>query len=330
MSNRPTFRAVRCAVSGLLLASGAVAFDSVADPVLIGDRQEVFAAREGDDRLPEILARAERDTPPIDGPSSSSLLAIDEIGVDGGALGRRQNWNNAPQNGLDVAQSLPGNFGNTFGQRDLFRNPLLRDYGNARTNPAVTLVAEGEQGRSVGAREPVNAAQAMLWEAVDNAVKLIRDSVVDETDTVSFSMVGVDFSLALSGGRTTLLVNGSDLWPMLLNGSLMEEARPVSTVSAAAALQERSIHSGPLTGGGAASLLETPAEIPLASGSKGDIPSIIETVRGFVTDPLTIVVAVGGLLIWLSFEISNSIREQRRWRRLRRRAVRRARRGNPA
>ena len=51
MSNRPTFRTLRCAVSSLLLASGVVAFDSVAEPVLIGDRQEVFAALEGDDRL---------------------------------------------------------------------------------------------------------------------------------------------------------------------------------------------------------------------------------------------------------------------------------------
>ena len=73
-----------------------------------------------------------------------------------------------------------------------------------------------------------------------------------------------------------------------------------------------------------------PAENPLGLDSKGDIASIIEKVREFVTDPLTIIAAVGGLLIWLSFEISNSIREQRRWRRLRRRAARRARRGNPA
>jgi hypothetical protein len=56
----------------------------------------------------------------------------------------------------------------------------------------------------------------------------------------------------------------------------------------------------------------------------------MEKVRGFVADPLTIIAAVGGLLIWLSFEISNSIREQRRWRRLRRRAARGARRGSPA
>jgi hypothetical protein len=56
----------------------------------------------------------------------------------------------------------------------------------------------------------------------------------------------------------------------------------------------------------------------------------MEKVWGFVADPLTIVVAVGSLLIWLSFEISNSIREQRRWRRLRRRAARGARRGSPA
>ena len=268
MSNRPTFRALRCAVSSLLLASGVVAFDSVADPVLIGDRQEVFAAPEGDDRLPEILARAERDTAPIDGPSSRSPLVIDEIRVDGGALGRRQNWNNAPQNRLDVAQGLPGNFGNTSGQGDLFRNPLLRDYGNAGANPAVAPAAGGEQGRSAGAREPVNAAQAMLWEAVDNALKLIRDSVVDETDMVSFSIVGVDFSLTLSGGRPTLLVNGSDLWPTLLNGSLMEESRPVTTVSAAAALQEQSIHSGPLTGG-AASLPECPRKTRWAWTRKG-------------------------------------------------------------
>jgi hypothetical protein len=329
MSNRPTFRTLRCAVSSLLLASVVVAFDSVAEPVLIGDRQAVFAAPEGDDRLPEILARAERDTPPIDGPSFRSPLVIDEIRVDGSALGRRQNWNNAPQNSLDVAQGLPGNFGNTPGQGDLFRNPLLRDTDNAGANPAVAPAAGSEQGRSAGAREPVNAAQAMLWEAVDNALKLIRDSVVDETDMVSMSIVGVDFSLTLSGGRATLLMNGSDLWPTLLNASLMEESRPVTTVSAAAALQERSIHSGPLTGG-AASLPETPAEIPLGLDSKGDIASIMEKVREFVADPLTIIAAVGSLLIWLSFEISNSIREQRRWRRLRRRAARGARRGSPA
>lgn len=329
MSNRPTFRALRYAVSSLLLASGVVVSDSVADPLLIGDRQEVFAASEGDDGLPEFLARAERDTAPIDGPSSRSPLVIDEIRIDGSALGRRQNWNNASQNRLEVAQGLPGNFGNTFGQGDVFRNPLLRDTGNAGANPAVAPAAGSEQGRSAGAREPVNAAQAMLWEAVDNALKLIRDSVVDETDMVSISIEGVDFGLTLSGGRATLIVNGSDLWPTLLNGSLMEESRPVSTVNAAAALQERSIHSSPLTGG-AASLPETPAEIPLGLDSKGDIASIMQKVWEFVADPLTIIAAVGGLLIWFSFEILNSIREQRRWRRLRRRAVRRARTGNPA
>jgi hypothetical protein len=329
MSNRPTIRAVRYAVSSLLLASGVVAFDSVADPLLIGDRQEVFAASEGDDRMPEVLARAERDTAPIDGPSPPSPLVIDEIRFDGGALGRRQNRNNAPQNSLEVAQGLPGNVGNTFGQGDLFRNPLLRDHGNADANPAVAPAAGSEQGRSAGVREPVNAAEAMLWEAVDNALKLLRESVVDETDTMSFSIVGVDFSLALSGGRPTLLVNGSDLWPSLLNGSLMEEARPVSTVSAAAALQEQSMHSGALTGG-AASSPGMSAEIPRGSDSKGDIPFIIDKIWKFVTDPLTIIAVVGALLIWFSFEISNSIREQRRWRRLQRRKARRARLGNPA
>jgi hypothetical protein len=102
----------------------------------------------------------------------------------------------------------------------------------------------------------------------------------------------------------------------------------VSTVNAAAALQEQSIHSGPLTGG-AASLPGMSAENPLG----GDIAFIIDKIREFVTDPLTIIAVVGALLIWFSFEISTSIRKQRRLRRrrrLQRREARRARLGNPA
>jgi hypothetical protein len=311
MSPRFTFRWVRGVISGLLLASGAIAFESLATPVITGGGENSLVAPRRDDLLRPLPA------PPID-----------EIRVDEAVPGRRSGPDGTLWDRLGASPGLPGNYGSGFGQGDTLRNQLLRDFGNASANPAGAPAAGWERGRSGGTSELgrggsdyASPAQAAYREAVDNALKLVRDSVLDETDSVSFSMAGVDFSLTLGGGRRSLTVNGSDLWPAsLLGGLWTEEARPESSMKVPATVQGQGIQSA-AAGERSAQATATSQD----SGGAQGAPLIIEKVREFLTDPMTIVVALGGLIIWLSFEMSAAVRERRRRRRSQRAQRREAR-----
>ena len=167
----------------------------------------------------------------------------------------------------------------------------------------------------------------MLREAVENALKLIRDSVIDEGDMVNFSIVGVDFTLTLSGGQRSLMVNGSEVWPTILYDYLNEEVRQGPSVMAPAAMQWQ---GGQSVGGGGgssqpwASAHSSPSqsEIPRGAGSTDGIPLIVAKVLEFVTDPMTIIAALGCLIFWMAYEIASAVRERRRLRRYHRREAR--------
>jgi hypothetical protein len=297
-------------MSGLLLTSGVIALESLATPVITGGEGSIAVPRR-DDLLPALPAPA-----------------IDEIRVDEVVPGRRPIPGGVALDSPDASPGLPGNYGSGFGQGDTLRNQLLRDFGDASANAAGAPAAGWERGRSGstselgrGGSDFMNPAQAAYREAVANALKLARDSVLDETDSVSFSMAGVDFSLTLGGGRRSLTVNGSELTPAsLLGGLWTEEARAESSMKVPATMQGQGV--------GLAAATERSAQSSAASQESGGAqgaPLIIEKVREFLTDPMTIIVALGCLIIWLSFQMSAAVRERRRRRRSQRAQRREAR-----
>ena len=312
--------AVRRAVSILLLAAGAMVLESFASPVLIGDADDLIAPP-GGEGLPDIGLRAERRAAAVD-PSTLPLpVTIDEIRGDESAPGRRPGWDGTPLNRLGAWPGLPGSYGSVFGQGESLRDQLLRDFGSAGASPAGEQTAGTNQLRRGDDRGAVTPAQAMMWEAVDNALKLIRDSVVDESELVSFSVVGVDFNLTLSGGRSSLVVT-SDLWPAVAQVLLGDEVRPESVARASATAPGAG--SGMHGVGGpsyAQSTALPPETAPDAAPGQGAV-LIYEKIRDFVTDPMTIVAVFGSLIVWLTYEFSSAVRERRRWRRARRRAMR--------
>jgi hypothetical protein len=134
---------------------------------------------------------------------------------------------------------------------------------------------------------------------------------------VNFSIVGVDFNLALGGGRRSLTVNGSDMWPTMAYDPLNEEVRQGPSVLTSAALQGVAGQSA----GGIAGSAQPWASVQ-SSAIPSEIPLIAAKVREFMTDPMTIIVAFGCLFLWMAYEIASAVRERRRRRRYHRRHAR--------
>ena len=321
---------MRRAVSGLLLAA---AFQCLANPVLIGEGDEIVAAPQSEDRPADIVRRTDRQLVESDPLTPPPAPQIHETRGDEAVSGRRPGFDDAGTGRPWAAPGLPGNYGNAFGQGDTLRNQLLRDFDNPSAHPAGAPATGAERARRGGATEsdpggssPLNPAQAMLREAVENSLRLVRDSVIDEHDMLNFSIVGVDFNLTLSGGRRSLTVNGSDVWPTMLYDPLNEELRQGPSVMARA-MQGQGGQSAAGGGGSAqpwasAQSSPNPSEIPRAAGSTDGVPFVVAKVREFVTDPMTIIAVLGCLVFWMGYEIASAVRERRRLRRHRRREAR--------
>lgn len=312
-------RGVGRAVSILLLAAGAAALEAFASPVQIQDAEELIAAPRGDERPADLGAVPEKRAG-VD-PSTLPLpVVIDEIRGDETAPGRRPGWDGTLLNRLGGATGSPGNYGSVFGQGETLRDQLLRDFGVTAGYPGSEPASGQNQPRRSGAPQSLTPAQVMLQEAVESALRLIRDSVVDESDTVSFSVVGVDFNLTLSGGRSVSVT--SDVWPTLAQSPFSDDARPLAMTGGSARGSRQS--SGMQGGGGPspAHASPPPSELAQEAGPGLGGPLIYEKLREFATDPVTMVVVLGCLFAWLAYEFSSAVRERRRSRRARRRAAR--------
>lgn len=300
---------MRWAISGLLLAA---AFECPANPVLIGEGEALLAAPHSDGRLPEIVSRSDRRLVEVDPLTPPPTPELDEIRGDEAVAGR-----------------FPGNFGNAFGQGDTLRNQLLRDFANPSTNPAGAPATGVERARRSGPTEsgsggsvPLSPAQLLLREAVENALKLVRDSVIDDSDAVNFSVVGVDFNLTLSGGQPSLVVNGSDVWPTILYDPQNEEVRHGPAVMNGPGGQSAAGNWGSGQQWASAQSSATASDIAVGIGSTDAVSLITAKAREFVSDPMTIIAILGCLIFWIGYEIASAVRERRRMRRHRRRAAR--------
>ena len=113
---------MRWAVSGLVLAA---AFECLANPVLIGEGEELFAAPQGEDRLPDIVARSDRRLTESDPLTPPPAPQTDEIRGDEAVPGRRLGFDDTATSRLGATAGLPGNYGNAFGQGDTLREPVV-------------------------------------------------------------------------------------------------------------------------------------------------------------------------------------------------------------
>ena len=296
MSPRITLCGVRCALSGLMLVIGTAAFESLAHPVFSEDGE---ASAMAVDHVVNV-----RSLPDPAG-------AVDEIRVEEVAFGRRP-W---------LPAALPGNYGNPFGQGEGLREQLLRDFGSAVANSAGASGADLERARrgdprpGPGEPDPLNAAQAMINDVVENTLKLIRDAVFEDGEIVNFSLAGVDVNMTIVGGRGALIVDGFDLWPTIFSGSMNDPARGESaTTTKQEGVRDPDANLGPAQALATAQGLDDTLTVPVA----------IAKIRDFLVDPMTIVAALGCLIVWFSFAMSSAIRERRRRRRSRRRRARAA------
>jgi hypothetical protein len=294
------------------------AFECFADPVLIGNSEHLLAPPDPENGLRDIVQHSDRRLTEVD-LMATPPPAIDEIRFDNPPPGRKPGLDEAAASRLGATPGSPVNFGTAFGESD-----TLRDFGNPSVNPAGAPATGLERARRGGAPEsgsggsiPLNPAQAMLRDAVDNALKLVRDSIIDENEMVNFSIVGVEFNLALGGGRRSLTVNGSDMWPTMSYDPLNEEVRQGPSAVTSAAMQGMAGQSAGGIGGSA-----QPWASAQSSPVPSEIPLIAAKVREFVTEPMTIIVAFGCLFLWMAYEIASAVRERRRRRRYRRRHAR--------
>ena len=320
MRKTSRFFGTRSAVTGLMLVA---AFECFADPVLIGKSEHSLASPERENGPRDIVQHSAGRLTEVD-LAATPPPAIDEIRFDNPMPGRKPGLDEAAASRLGATPGAPVNIGTAFGEDDALRNQSLRDFGNPSVNPAGAPATGLERARRGGATEsgsggsiPLNPAQAMLRDAVDNALKLVRDSIVDESETVNFSIVGVDFNLALGGGRRSLTVNGSDMWPTMPYDPLNEEVRQGPSAVTSAAMQGMAGQSAGGIGGSA-----QPWASAESSPVPSEIPLIAAKVREFVTDPMTIIIAFGCLFLWMAYEIASAVRERRRRRRYRRRHAR--------
>lgn len=314
MSPRTAFQGLRCAISGLLLAGIAIGFEALANPVLFNHTVESITAPQADDPQSDTFSRAEENADGADRPPPPPAPEIEDFRIDDGLTERTVGSGEASMTRLGVLPGLAERYGNVFGQGDGSLNQTLRNYAIPNANPAGApdlgwdrARRAGVRGNVSGGQDRANPAQAMLWEAVDDALRLIRDAVFDDKGIVSFSIAGIEFTLTPGGGRRMLFLNADDLWPSILYGPLNEDARPATSAAAPMAIQE----SGSGYGGASAAAGQS-SPLPHESGSPERIRRVVARILEFLADPITIFAAIGCLIIWLSFVIADSVRNRGR------------------
>ena len=314
MGTRTAFQGLRCAISGLLLAAFAIGFQARANPVLFNEKIDAISAPPADDRQSDTFAHSDETAQATARPPPPPAPVIEDFRTEEELAGRTVGSGELSMMGLGQFPGLAGQHGNVFGQGDGSFNQILRNYVITYADPAAAPDLGWDRARRGGVRDNISGgrdradpAQVIFWEAVDNSLRLIRDAVVDEKDIVSFSIAGIEFTFAPGGGPRWVILDANDLWPSILYGPLNEDARPATAAAAPLAIQ---VPGSSFAGSTAAAGQSSPVRDE--PGSPERIRRVIARIHDFLVDPITIVVAIGCLIIWLSFAIVDYVRNRGR------------------
>jgi hypothetical protein len=140
-------------------------------------------------------------------------------------------------------------------------------------------------GRSGPVRNADIGPHDLFKETIHGALRATRDALFEGGDTASFSVAGIDLSVTLRGDRRGVSVNGYDLLASNQYASPGSDVLPqaAAAVSAQSETTVRQFHAEAL------------------SDRIG-----IEDVRRFFSDPVTIVVALAVLGIWIVLAAASS------------------------
>ena len=184
-------RGLRCAVGVALLASGAAALQSRAEPYW-SDATTLNSGAQGAGR---------RDEYPLFGISpSADRLIHQESGLDIGA----RHWSAL---GHVLADSVA--FGNVSGRFELGHSQGLVLFAGA-DDASASLALIGVQHTRATAAPRLGPDRA-----TDDIFRTLRESLIDHADGANFSLAGVELNVSLKGGQRSVTVNGFDVLPVL-------------------------------------------------------------------------------------------------------------------
>lgn len=294
---------VRYAVLAFALAAGAVPGRSFAVPVFTTAGEEATAGTRNDETLAEYLAGAGTVPSPAEMRSPTASPEFGEFGIDTPLASPPPKANPAPVNRSHASAGTPAI------DDDLALKQLFRQVVKVHVDPTGPRLTAQDRTRRIGAQE----ASLGDKEFVTNAEAMVKDAMVSalEKGVVAFSLTDLgDISLTLTGERRSLIINGVEVFSL------------TDTDSEKSALhRQENRYAGMTTASAAAS---TPAMISQADSSSEHVPQMIGVLREFLTDPITIIAALGWLILWEILEGVRSSRRRRPHRRSRRAKARSA------
>jgi hypothetical protein len=198
----------RCAISGSLLVAGAMAFASLASPILPENTSAWTNTPRNDGVVSDDYSRSLRSgkrSTATDQPALPAASIHDDIRVDRDIPGRPEFAPEMNLRGPGESADLPGIDDGAFIQSSLLRNELLRGFGGTQG------ARPGAPGSGLNGWNRGSSAPDMLGEAVDNALRMARDAIFDGNDTASFSVFGIELSVTHRGDRPVVSINGDDV-----------------------------------------------------------------------------------------------------------------------
>ena len=175
--------------------------------------------------------------------------------------------------------------------------------------------------------EGASFALAAYRETVVSLLRMMRDSIVDEHESLRFFIAGFDFSLLRSDDRRYLVFNASDLPSVIAYSAVTEDSGPDPLAAQAA-----SANAGPSGRNDPLAPIYGPAADPVPEQATGDsrlrdraryvAVALFETVFEVLGNPLAIFIVALAASAWLLATSVRWIGERRRRRQLRRRSRR--------
>lgn len=306
------FRYGRCAIFSLWVGAGAVAFDAIADPMLISGSEDMLAVPIDGAPLLESVPRSAARPVVIDLPLPHPMPEWNQSRVDDGARARHDS-SPPPENRRVAPFVTPAYDGSVLRKDDIWLRQLFRDYANA-TNSTGALPAGRErprQGRTLDGRvesEFATSPEAMLRDAAVNVLRLMSATAGDEKEvlTVFVAQFG-EFQAMFRTELRSLTDSVSGLWPF----TAYEEAGLEPAVKGMTAAERHQAPSpGTMMLSGQSPVVPPPATGPIANMAD----FLIFILREFFTNPIAILATGGTLILWKSFELVLAAQGRRRRR----------------
>jgi hypothetical protein len=296
MSSQSVFRHARCAIFSLWAGAGAVAFDAIADPMLISGGEDMLAVPIASEPILEGSPRSAGRPVAIEFPLPHPMPDLIPFRINETARAQRGS-SQVPENRRATPLDTFAHDGSAPRSGDISLQQLLRDYGYSSNQPAA-LPVSGDRARQRdvfdGGRrvEPgfSMAEEGMLRGAAVNVFQLMSESSIIDKDAEMLFVAQVgEFRAMFRGEFQSLIDSVSDLWPL----ALYEDAWSESAVKGMTAAEPyRAPSPGAMMFPGQAPIARPPADGPIANMTD----FLIFILREFFTNPIAIL-ATGGTLI---------------------------------